>query len=153
MLRFAVQGGAMAKEAKTVSAAFDREAFLAGLDSPERRDEAVRLLDLFARVTGWEPRLWGASIVGYGRYDYRYESGHGGTSLVTGFSPRKAELSIYIMPGYADFAPILSRLGPHRLGKACLYIKRLDKVDEGVLAELIAAGIADMAGRYDLHPV
>jgi hypothetical protein len=143
----------MAKAAKTTSAALDRGAFMAGVDGPGRRAEAERLMEIFAEVTGWEPRLWGASIIGFGRYAYRYESGQGGTSLVTGFSPRKAELSIYILPGYADFAPILSRLGPHRLGKACLYIKRLDKVDEGVLAELIAAGVAEMTRRYDVHPV
>jgi hypothetical protein len=143
----------MAKEMKTKTAPLDREAFLAGVESAERRDEAARLLDLFGRVTGWEPRLWGASMVGYGRYEYRYESGHGGTSLATGFSPRKAELSIYILPGYADFGPILSRLGPHRLGKSCLYLKRLDRVDEGVLAELIAAGLEDLGQRWTIHPV
>jgi hypothetical protein len=142
----------MAKEPKTTSAAFDRDAFLAAVHGPERRLETERLLDLFAQVTGWEPRLWGASIVGYGRYAYRYDSGHGGESLATGFSPRKAELSIYILPGYADFGDILARLGPHRLGKACLYLKRLDRVNEAALRELIEAGLEDLGKRWTVHP-
>ena len=142
----------MAKEQKTKSAALDRVEWLAGVD-PARREEAERLLAIFAEVTGWEPRLWGPSMVGFGRYAYRYESGHGGESLATGFSPRKAELSVYILPGYGDFGTILQRLGPHRTGKACLYIKRLSAVDEGVLRELIRAGLDDLRSRWEVHPV
>lgn len=142
----------MPYEQKTKSAPLDRDAWLAGVD-PARREDAAGLLNLFARVTGWEPRLWGPSMVGFGRYVYRYDSGHGGESLATGFSPRKAELSVYILPGYADFGPILNRLGPHRLGKACLYIKRLAAVDQTVLEELIRAGLDDLGKRWDVHPV
>lgn len=142
----------MAYDAKTKSAALDREVWLAGVED-KRREEAARLLAIFGAVTGWEPRLWGPSMVGFGRYEYRYDSGHGGESLATGFSPRKAELSVYILPGYADFGGILSRLGPHRLGKACLYIKRLDAVDEGALRELIRAGLEDLGRRWPVHPV
>lgn len=111
------------------------------------------MLALFAETTGWEPRLWGASIIGFGRYAYRYDSGYGGESLATGFAPRKAELSVYIMPGYADFGDILARLGPHRMGKSCLYLRRLSAVDEGVLGELIRAGLKDLATRWPVHPV
>jgi hypothetical protein len=139
-------------DAKTTSAPLDATAWLAGVEET-RRDEAQRLLTLFSSVTGWEPRLWGPSILGFGRYDYRYDSGHSGQSLATGFSPRKAEISVYILPGYADFGPILSRLGPHRVGKSCLYIKRLDRIDETVLAELIRAGLDDLARRWTIHPV
>lgn len=142
----------MAKEAKTKSAPFDREAWLAGVD-PARRAEAERLLTIFGEVTGWEPRLWGPSMVGFGRYAYRYDSGHGGESLATGFSPRKAELSIYILPGYSDFGHFLQRLGPHRTGKSCLYLKRLAAVDEGVLRELIRAGLEDLGRGWSVHPV
>lgn len=142
----------MAYDAKTQSAALDREVWLAGVEAA-RRDEADRLLALFAEATGWEPRLWGPSMVGFGRYEYRYDSGHSGESMATGFSPRKAELSIYILPGYAEFGTILARLGPHRLGKACLYVRRLDKVDPGVLRELIQAGLADLGKRWPVHPV
>jgi hypothetical protein len=120
---------------------------------PARRVEAARLLAIFAEVTGWEPRLWGPSMVGFGRYVYRYASGHGGESLATGFSPRKAELSIYLMAGGEALAPILARLGPHRMAKACLYVKRLDAVDEGVLRDLIRAGLADLTRQWPVHPV
>jgi hypothetical protein len=143
----------MAAEARTKSAPFDAESFLAAVESPERRAEAERLLAIFGRATGWEPRVWGSSMVGFGRYEYRYDSGNSGESLATGFSPRKAELSIYILPGYADFGSILARLGPHRTGKSCLYLKRLDQADEGVLVELIQAGLADLAKRWTVHPV
>lgn len=142
----------MAREAKTKSAALDRETWLTGVD-PKRREEAGRLLTIFGEVTGWEPRLWGPSMVGFGRYEYRYESGHSGESLATGFSPRKAELSIYLVAGGDALAPLLARLGPHRMTKACLYIKRLAAVDVGVLREVIRAGLADLATRWEVHPV
>ncbi|MBL9052623.1 MAG: DUF1801 domain-containing protein [Tabrizicola sp.] len=142
----------MAGEQKTRSAPLDRQVWLTGVEE-RRRDEALRLMTIFAEVTGWEPRLWGPSMVGFGRYEYRYASGHSGESLATGFSPRKAELSIYILPGYADFGGILSRLGPHRTGKSCLYLKRLSAVDESVLRELIRAGLQDLGKRWTLHPV
>lgn len=142
----------MAKDAKTKSAPLDRTAWLAGVE-PKRQDEAERLLAIFGATTGWEPRLWGPSMVGFGRYEYRYDSGHGGESLATGFSPRKAELSIYLMAGGETLAPILARLGPHRMAKACLYLKRLDAVDEGVLRELIRAGLADLGRQWEVHPV
>jgi Domain of unknown function (DU1801) len=142
----------MAHEAKTTSAVFDREAFLASVE-PARREEAERLLAIFAEESGYPPRLWGGAMVGFGRYAYRYDSGHTGESLATGFAPRKAELSIYILPGYADFGEILARLGPHRTGKSCLYLRRLAAVDEAVLRELIRAGLRDLGQRWTIHPV
>ena len=147
------KGVARAKDVKTTSADLDPAAFVSGVESTKRRAEAERLMEVFAQVTGWGPQLWGPPIVGYGRHVCRHGSGHGGTSLVTGLSPRKAELSVCILPGYSDFGPILSRLGLHRLGKACLYIRRLETLDEGVLGKLIAVGVAEMARRYELHPV
>ncbi|NJS40146.1 MAG: DUF1801 domain-containing protein [Rhodobacteraceae bacterium] len=138
--------------AKTVSAPFDRAGFLAAIADPVRREEADRLLTIFAEVTGYLPRQWGGSMVGFGRYAYRYESGHAGESLATGFAPRKAELSVYILPGYADFADILARLGPHRTGQSCLYLKRLDRVDEGALRDLIRAGLDNLATRWEVLP-
>jgi hypothetical protein len=91
-------------------------------------------------------------MVGYGRYDYTYDSGRSGQSLATGFSPRKAEQAIYIMPGYTDFTAIRARLGKHRMGKACLYIKRLSDIDTDVLAELIRAGLDDLASQHPVFP-
>lgn len=126
--------------------------FLASVEPERRRLDAHRLDALFRHVTGWQPRMWGPSIVGYGRYSYRYDSGHSGTSCATGFSPRKAHLVIYILPGYADAGPLLARLGKHRLGKSCLYLNRLDDVDQEVLAELIAFGLVDLATRWPVQP-
>ncbi|NJM81316.1 MAG: DUF1801 domain-containing protein [Tabrizicola sp.] len=142
----------MAYDAKTRPAPLDEAAWLAGVAPETRRDEAARLLTIFREVTGFAPQLWGSSLIGFGRYDYRYDSGHSGSSLATGFSPRKAELSIYILPGYADFGPILARLGPHRAGKSCLYLKSLSRVDETALRELIRAGLDDLSARWTVFP-
>jgi hypothetical protein len=127
-------------------------AFLAAVEPEDKRRDALALADLFHRVTGYEARMWGPSMVGYGRYDYTYATGRTGTSMATGFSPRKAEHSIYILPGYTDFGDILARLGKHRIGKACLYVKRLSDVDLAVLEELIRAGLADLGTRWPVHP-
>lgn len=87
-------------------------------------------------------------MIGYGRYAYRYASGRSGEFLATGFAPRKVELSIYIMPGYQDFADLLAELGPHRKGKSCLYIRRLEAVDQQVLATLIRKGLEDLGAQW-----
>jgi hypothetical protein len=126
--------------------------FLAAVEPAEKRADAVTLDALFRRVTGFIPQMWGPSMIGYGRYDYVYASGHGGSSFATGFSPRKAELSIYILPGYAEFAPQLARLGKHRTGKSCLYVKRLSDIEMAVLEELIVAGLSDLAKRWTVLP-
>jgi len=125
--------------------------WVAGVEPQPRQAEAVALDALFRRVTGFEPQVWTGGIVGYGAYDYTYASGHSGTWMATGFAPRKARLSIYIMPGYADFGPILDRLGPHSKGKSCLYITRLARVDLDVLGELIAAGLRDLATHWPVR--
>lgn len=96
--------------------------------------------------------MWGPSIIGYGRYHYIYDSGREGDFLATGFSPRKANLSIYIMPGYTDFGEILSRLGKHKIGKSCLYVTKLADIDLDVLAELIRAGLKDLDQKWPVQP-
>ena len=137
---------------KTTPTEIDPKAWLDTVEPDRRRREGHELDALFREVTGWQPRMWGTAIVGYGAYDYTYASGRSGRWLATGFSPRKAQLSIYIMPGYADFGEILGRLGPHKLGKSCLYITRLDQVDRVVLGELIRAGIADLTKIWPVTP-
>ena len=139
-------------EMKTVPTQANVGAFLAAVEPERRRLDAERLDVLFRSVTGFVPQMWGPSIVGYGRYDYVYASGRSGSFLATGFSPRKAALSIYILPGYADFGPLLSRLGKHKTGKSCLYINKLADVDTDVLAELIRAGLDDLAGHWPVKP-
>jgi len=126
--------------------------FLDSVEPPRRRAEGQALDALFRRVTGWTPQMWGPSIIGYGRYAYRYASGHGGACFATGFSPRKANLVVHVLPGYADFGPILADLGPHRMGKSCLYLTRLDRVDLDALARLIRAGLDDLASQWPVHP-
>ncbi len=129
----------------------DVDAYLGAVPNAGRRQDALALDALFRDVTGWAPRMWGQTIVGYGAYDYTYDSGHSGTCHATGFAPRKANMVVYIMPGYTDFSPILSRLGPHKTGKCCLYLGRLTKVDMSVLAELIRAGLDDLATKYPVR--
>ena len=94
--------------------------------------------------------MFGPTIIGYGSYDYTYESGHSGTSLATGFSPRKANLVLYIMPGYQDYGAMLERLGKHKLGKACLYINKLADVDMAVVEEIVATGVKDLGTRWPI---
>lgn len=126
------------------------DAFLANVEPDQKRDDARALDALFRRVTGWTPVMWGPAIIGYGRYHFRYDSGREGDFLATGFSPRKAKHSIYIMPGYADYGAILSRIGKHATGKSCLYISTLADIDLDVLAELIDAGVRDLSSKYEV---
>jgi hypothetical protein len=140
---------AMAKaENKTKPTQTTVEDFLATVEPEAKRDEARQLDQLFRKVTGWQPVMWGPSMVGYGQYHYKYASGREGDFLATGFSPRKAQHSIYILPGYTDFGEILTRLGKHSIGKSCLYVKRLADINLDVLAELIEAGLKDLGEKY-----
>ncbi|SFS21648.1 DUF1801 domain-containing protein [Yoonia litorea] len=127
-------------------------AFIAAVDHPTRRQDAATLDDLFRRVTGFKPQMWGPSLIGYGKYHYVYDSGREGDFLATGFSPRKANLSVYIMPGYTDFSEILSRLGKHKIGKSCLYINKLSDIDLDVLEELVRAGLQDLDSKWPVEP-
>ena len=138
----------MAYEAKTRREAEGIASFLDHVDPPQRQAEARRLVAIFSEVTGYEPRLYTGGMVGFGRYDYTYASGHSSSSMATGFAARKAELSIYIMPGSGNFTAILDRLGKHRMGKACLYIRDLDAISEDALRALIAAGLADLRQQW-----
>lgn len=126
--------------------------FIAAVEHPTRRADAVILNDLFKQVTGWQPRMWGPTIIGYGSYDYVYDTGYSGTSLATGFSPRKANQVLYIMPGYQDYGHLLDRIGKHKLGKSCLYLTQLKNNDLDVIAELIETGLKDLAKKYPVSP-
>lgn len=126
--------------------------FIATVENPRRRADAEVLDAMFRRITGWQPRMWGPSLIGYGAYHYTYESGRKGDMLATGFSPRKANLVLYIMPGYTDFGHILDRLGKYKLGKSCLYINKLADVDMAVVEEIVRAGLDDLAKRWPVTP-
>lgn len=126
--------------------------FIAGLPDERRREEARALDALYRRVTGLEPRMWGPSIVGYGSYDYRYDSGRSGTMCKAGFSPRKAALTLYLVDGHgarqAQADALFARLGKHSTGKSCLYVKRLDQIDAEALEGLVALSWELMNERY-----
>ena len=124
------------------------EAFIGSVEPVGRREDAKVLDQLFRDETGFQPRMWGDSLIGYGQYHYVYDSGREGDFLATGFSPRKAKMSIYIMPGYQDYGSLLRELGPHKTGAACLYVGRLAKIDLDVLRKLIRAGLNDLDSRW-----
>ena len=114
------------------------EGFLAGVPDGQRREDARRLCAMMAQITGEPPAMWGTSIVGFGTYHYRYASGRGGDSPLAGFSPRSQHLVIYLIGGFESrHQSVLARLGPHKTGKGCLYLRRLDDVDQDALRELI----------------
>lgn len=129
----------------------EAEAYLAAITPERRRAEAQHLDGLFREVTGYRPRLWSGRMIGYGRYSYTYESGHSGTFLATGFAAAARHLTIYILPGYTPFPDITARLGPHKHGKSCLYISRLDGIDDAALRDLVRAGLDDLATRWDVE--
>lgn len=123
-------------------------AFLDGIEEEKRRKDGWALLELMCEVTGEEPIMWGPSIVGFGRYHYKYASGREGDWMITGFSPRKSALTLYIMPGFEDEGDLLARLGKFKTGKSCLYLRRLADVDREVLKELVRKGFVHMRARY-----
>lgn len=116
----------------------DPAAFLESVPWPRRQAHGKQLLDLFSEVTGEGPAMWGPTMIGFGRYHYVYPTGREGDTMRVGFSPRKAALSLYGLQGHDGSEKLLARLGPHRLGAGCVYVTNLDRVDRGVLRELVA---------------
>lgn len=137
-------------ETKTRATDASVGALLRSIPDDARRQDCLRLLEIMKSVTGDEPKLWGPAMVGFGSYHYRYESGREGDWFVTGFSPRKANLTLYIMAGFDRYAELLERLGTFKTGKSCLYVKKLADVDEAVLTELIAASVEHMRRTYEV---
>jgi hypothetical protein len=124
------------------------ESFLDSVADDGKRADARALLDLMREVTGEEPVMWGGTIVGFGTYRYRYDSGREGDWFLTGFSPRKQNLTLYVMAGFDRYDQLMARLGKHRTGKSCLYLNRLSDVDTGVLRELVGRSVAHMKSTY-----
>ena len=121
------------------------EKFLNSVDNKKRKEDSFRVLELMKKITKKEPQMWGPSIIGFGSYHYKYESGREGDWFITGFSPRKQNLSLYIMSGFGKYNEILSQLGKHKTGKSCLYINKLDDVDLKVLEKLIRESVNYMS--------
>lgn len=123
---------------KTLPSDRSAEAFIAAVPGDARREDAQKLCGLLSDWTGEPPVMWGTSIVGFGSYHYRYDSGREGTAALVAFSPRKANLVLYLVGGIEERYPkLLQQLGPHKVGKGCLYLKRLDDVDRRVLRRLV----------------
>ncbi len=139
-------------ENKTKPTDIDPVDFIASVEHDTRREDAETLLELMSKLTGCTPKMWGPSIIGFGRYHYEYESGRSGDWMMVGFSPRKANQVIYLMPGYLDLDDQLSRLGKHKIGKSCLYINKLADVDLAVLEEMVQHAIDVLNENYDTFP-
>ncbi len=131
-------------ELKTRENDGDVLAFLNAVPDESKRADALRMMAIMREVTGEEPRLWGDNIVGYGHYHYKYASGREGDWFLAGFSPRKANLTLYIIAGFEQFEELRARLGKHTVGKSCLYVKRLSDLDEATLRELIGRSVEHM---------
>ncbi|MTI21002.1 DUF1801 domain-containing protein [Fulvivirga sp. RKSG066] len=115
--------------------------FLNSVEDEGKREDSYRVLEIMKEITGEEPKMWGTSIVGFGSYHYKYESGREGDWFVAGFSPRKQAITLYIMSGFSKYDELMSKLGKYKTGKSCLYIKKLSDVDEEVLKELITTSV------------
>ncbi|HWK24357.1 MAG TPA: DUF1801 domain-containing protein [Ureibacillus sp.] len=122
--------------------------FIDTVDSPKKREDAYKLLKIFEETSGYEPKMWGPTIIGFGSYHYKYESGHEGDAPLVGFSPRKAKISLYFATGDTEREQLLERFGKHTSGKACVYINKLADVDEEVLKELITQSILFLQKTY-----
>ena len=133
---------------KTVANDSSVEAFIESVPDAGRRADSREMIGRMKRITGQEPRMWGNSLVGFGRYRYRYESGREGEFFLTGFSPRKTAFTIYIMPGLARYAHLCAKLGPHKTGKSCLYVRRLEAIDPDVLEEIIRDSVDYMREKH-----
>lgn len=134
-------------EPKTTATDANVIVFISGVD-PARRADCEALIAMMQKVTKSPPKMWGSSIVGFGTYHYKYESGHEGDASLVGFSPRKQHLVIYIGPGFTSSADLMAALGKHKTGQSCLYIKSLADIDMKVLEKLVAASVKYMREKY-----
>ena len=134
-------------ELKTKETAESVSDFLDKIPDKGRREDCLAVADIMRKVTKEEPKMWGSSIVGFGRYHYKYESGREGEWMITGFSPRKGDLTLYIMGGFDLFPDVMKRLGKYKTGKSCLYIRKLADVDQDVLRELVTSSVKKMAAK------
>ena len=133
---------------KTVPTDASVDAFIDAVEDEERRQDCRTVAAMMAEVTAAPARMWGPSIVGFGSYHYRYQSGREGDFMEIGFSPRKRALTIYVMAGFSDYEALLAKLGRHSTGKSCLYLKRLADVDLAVLRELVESSVRFIRQKY-----
>lgn len=124
------------------------EEFINSITDQTKKDDALLLIEMCNEITGEEPVMWGDSIVGFGSYHYKYESGREGDMFLTGFSPRKQNIVVYVMNGFSQYKVHLNELGSHKTGKSCLYLKKLQDNDLKVLRNLIESSVAYMIQKY-----
>lgn len=136
-------------ELKTKQNSASVATFLNSIEDKQKRADARKIASMMRAATGSRAKMWGTAIVGFGSYHYKYASGREGDWMLVGFSPRKQNLTIYIMPGFKAFDKLMAKLGKHSTGKSCLYIKRLADVDEKVLEKLIAESVQYMRSKYE----
>jgi hypothetical protein len=134
-------------ENKTKPTTISPRTFINQVENEQKRKDCHELAALMQDITGHPPKMWGPGIVGFDQYHYRYDSGREGESLLTGFAPRKDGLVLYLGPGLENTA-LTNKLGKHKTGKGCLYVKKLDDVDRGVLRDLIVTSVKAMRERY-----
>ena len=132
---------------KTQATEMNVEDFIASA-SPDKKSDSQQLIAILQKITGEVPTMWGPSIIGFGSYHYQYESGLEGDSAMIGFSPRKRELVVYIVPGFETFHALLDKLGKHKIGQSCLYIKRLSDINIKVLTDLMTESVKIMRSKY-----
>jgi hypothetical protein len=137
-------------ENKTVENKTSVTAFLSAIEDKRKRSEAKKIAAMMRKASGSQAKMWGSSIVGFGKYHYKYASGREGDSALVGFSPRKQNIAVYIMPGFKEFPTLMKKLGKYKTGKSCLYLSKLDDVDEGVLEDLIDKSVKLMRKRYNV---
>jgi hypothetical protein len=131
-------------ELKTKASTASVDDFLKRVDE-SRREDCKTLVRIMRKATGAPPKLWGASIVGFGRYHYKYKTGREGEWFVAGFSPRKTALTVYVMPSIQQYTQLLAKLGPHKTSQSCLYIKRLADIDLTVLESIVRTAAQERA--------
>ncbi|MBD8068164.1 DUF1801 domain-containing protein [Bacillus sp. PS06] len=122
--------------------------FIENVDSPKKREDAYKLLDLFTETTGYPAKMWGPSIIGFGSYHYKYDSGHEGDAPLVGFSPRKAKISLYFATGDTEREELLKTFGKHKAGKACVYINKVADIDIEILKKLIEQSVLFLRKTY-----
>lgn len=133
---------------KTIPTSHSVDDFIVSIPDDQKRKDCITLKQLMREITKKEPVMWGNSIVGFGEYHYKYDSGREGDMLLTGFSPRSQNISIYIISGFKRYEALMKTLGKHKTGKSCLYVKRLSDIDTDVLKELIAASYEHIKNKY-----
>jgi hypothetical protein len=139
----------MAKyELKTKATPVSVSDFIAAVADERQREDAKKIAAMMERLSGHPPKMWGPSIIGFGSYHYKYDSGHEGDMARIGFSPRKANIVLYLLDGFQGHAELMAKLGKHKTGKSCLYIKRLGDIDEDVLEQLCVESLKWMAQKY-----